>query len=283
MMKMMRTLLCLFCLFYASVAQAKISVLAAENIYGSIAQSIGGNAINVTSVLNNPNQDPHLFSVDPRTAAAFHQAQLIIINGAAYDPWAENLTQSTPATIINVAQLAHIANGSNPHIWYNFQVIEAFANHLADTLTQLDPKNKIRFTQNLKTFLTQLHELQHHTQQLKTKLSGKPITATEPVATYLTNALGLTMLNQGFQTSMMNDTEPSVHDRAAMIDSLKQHHVKILIINLQVSDPINQQLQQLANANKIAVVGVTELLPVNEHYLSWMTKNVNHISQPLMP
>ena len=49
----------------ARAAEGKIAVVAAENFYGDVAQQIGGDRVAVVSILNNPDQDPHLFEVSP--------------------------------------------------------------------------------------------------------------------------------------------------------------------------------------------------------------------------
>ena len=49
----------------ASAASGPIKVIAAENFYGGVAQQIGGPQVAVTSVMSNPDQDPHLFETSP--------------------------------------------------------------------------------------------------------------------------------------------------------------------------------------------------------------------------
>ena len=45
----------------SSSSSSKLRVVAAENVYGDIAGQIGGAHVDVTSVLSDPNADPHLF------------------------------------------------------------------------------------------------------------------------------------------------------------------------------------------------------------------------------
>lgn len=123
-------------------AFAILHVVAAENMYGDIAQTLGGNQVSVTSILNNPNQDPHLFSADPKTIQALHRADLIIINGADYDPWAENFAKNTQAQIINVAQLNQAQTGANPHLWYNLHYTQIFAQALTSAFSQKNARSK---------------------------------------------------------------------------------------------------------------------------------------------
>ena len=68
-----------------------IKIVAAENFYGDIAKQIGGPDVAVTSVLSNPDQDPHLFEVSPSVGRDVSAARIVIYNGIDYDPWIEKL------------------------------------------------------------------------------------------------------------------------------------------------------------------------------------------------
>ena len=70
---------------------AKLNIVAAENFYGALAREIGGNSVNVTSILSNPNQDPHEFATDAATAMAVANADVVIYNGIGYDDWMDKL------------------------------------------------------------------------------------------------------------------------------------------------------------------------------------------------
>ena len=62
----------LIALAFASAAQAAsaVKLVAAENFYGDIAGAIGGASVEVVSILNNPDQDPHLFETSSERGAA---------------------------------------------------------------------------------------------------------------------------------------------------------------------------------------------------------------------
>ncbi len=116
---------------------------------------------------------------------------------------------------------------------------------------------------------------------MKTAYSGRPVTATEPVFGYMAEALGLEMRNGGFQLAVMNDTEPSASDIAAMQNDLKQRRVNVLLYNLQTSDDLSQRLLDIAKEAKIAVVGVTETEPADRSYQEWMLQQLTALDQAL--
>src|SRR5690348_16964236 len=74
-----------------------IQVVAAENFWGSIAAQVGGSHVHVSSIIVDPNADPHSYEPTAADARTVVQAQYVIVNGAGYDPWADKLLQANPA------------------------------------------------------------------------------------------------------------------------------------------------------------------------------------------
>jgi zinc/manganese transport system substrate-binding protein len=268
----------------ARAADAPVKLVAAENFYGSIAHQIGGLQVEVTSVLNSPDQDPHLFETSPAVLRQLAAAQIVIYNGADYDPWMPKLLQAAPRpgrTEIVAADLVHKKSGDNPHLWYDPPTAPAVARALAAALTKADPAHTADYEARLQTFLASLKPLTDKIAAIAGKYRGAPVTATEPVFGYMAAALGLTMRNERFQLSIMNDTEPSARDIAAFERDLKGRKVRILFYNKQASDRIVQHLVALAHANKVPVVGVTETIPPGMNFQDWMLRALGDTEKAL--
>lgn len=268
----------------AQATDAKIAVVAAENFYGDIARQIGGNRVAVTSIMNNPDQDPHLFETSPGTVRQLADAQVVIANGADYDPWVDKLLQAAPRpgrTVINAAQLTGKKAGDNPHLWYDPATMPAVAKAIAAALSQADAAHASDYAARLSNALTALARIDARVAQMKSKHAGKPVTATEPVFGPMAAALGLTVRNERFQLAVMNDTEPSARDVAAFEDSLKERKVKALIYNKQVSDKLTERLLAIAKKAKVPVVGVTETIPANMSYVDWILSELDALDKAL--
>ncbi len=100
----------------------KVRVVAAENFWGSIARQLGGAHAQVQSLIVNPAQDPHSYEPTTSDARTMATAQLAIVNGVGYDPWAPKLLAANPVNgrvTLTVGQLLHLAEGDNPHRWYD--------------------------------------------------------------------------------------------------------------------------------------------------------------------
>jgi zinc/manganese transport system substrate-binding protein len=261
-----------------------ISIIAAENVYGDIAEQLGGEAVKVTSLISNPAQDPHLFEASPATARALSNAQIVIANGADYDPWLDKLLQSAPRpgrVELDVAKLLGRKPGDNPHLWYDPAAMPLFAKTLAAALEKADPAHAADYKSRLDKVLASLKPIEERVAAMRTKYKGQPVTATEPVFGPMLDAIGLVSRNQRFQLAMMNDTEPSAQDLAAFETDLTQRKVKALINNTQVSEALAQRLVAIAKAANVPVVGITETLPPGKHFHEWVLSELDALDKAL--
>jgi len=265
-------------------AEGQIAVVAAENFYGDIARQIGGDRVSVVSIMNNPDQDPHLFETTPGIVRQIATAQIVILNGANYDSWMDKLLAAGPRrdrTVINASRLVNYKSGDNPHLWYDPAMMPAVATAIADALAKADSAHAADYSARLKVTLTALGQITQKVVQLKAKHGGTPVTATEPVFGPMARALGLTMRNERFQLAMMNDTEPSARDIAAFENDLKERKVRLLIYNSQVSEKLTERLRDIARRAKVPVIGVTETMPANVKFQDWLLGELDLVDKAL--
>jgi zinc/manganese transport system substrate-binding protein len=268
----------------AQAADAEVAVVAAENFYGDLARQIGGDRVAVTSILSNPDQDPHFFETTPGTVRRIAGAQIVIENGAGYDPWMDKILKVAPRpgrTVIDVAKLVGKKAGDNPHLWYDPATMPAVAQALATAFAAADPAQKSDYDARLQTFIASLKPINDKIAAIRTKYAGAAVTASELVFGYMASALGLKMRNEKFQLSIMNDTEPSAGDIAAFENDIKRHKVKVMFFNKQASDKAVERLVRLARKNNIPVVGVTETAPHGTSYQDWMLTQLNETARAL--
>lgn len=257
----------------AAASVGKIAVVAAENFYGDVAHQIAGDQADVTSIISNPDEDPHLFEVSPQVARRIAAAQVVIYNGADYDPWITKLLAVSPKpgrAVIVVADLVHKKVGDNPHLWYDPPTMPAVAKALAAAFVAADSAQKEAYAARRKAFETSLEPMNKKIEEIRAKYAGVPVTASEPIFGYMATALGLQMRNERFQIAVMNDTEPSASDVAAFESDLMEHKVRVMFYNKQAPDNVVQHLIKLAQASKIPIVGVTETCPPSLSFQKWM-------------
>jgi zinc/manganese transport system substrate-binding protein len=268
-----------------ALAEAQVlNVVAAENFYGDIVEQIGGANVKVTSILTNPEQDPHLFESSASTARAIADAKLVIYNGIDYDPWMVKLLsahKSPSRKVIVVAALLHRKAGDNPHLWYDPATMPTVASAVAAELTASDPAHRADYEQRRDAFVASLQPMKTKIDAMKQKYGKAVVTATEPVFGYMADALGFTMRNRPFQIAVMNDTEPSASQIAAFEKDLKSRTVKVLFYNNQTSGDLTARLQKIAKDSKVPVVGVTETEPPNLKYQAWMMQQLEATERAL--
>jgi zinc/manganese transport system substrate-binding protein len=268
----------------AARAEDRLTIVAAENFYGDLARQIGGTNVTVTSILANPDDDPHLFETSPSTARTIADAKIIIYNGADYDPWMDKLLSASTAkdrTTIIAADLIGKKSGDNPHLWYDPATLPAIAKALSADLAKRDPANAVHYEANLKAFQTSLEAIDKEIADVKKTYAGTEVTATEPVFGYMAEALGLKMLNYDFQVALMNDAEPSPTQVAAFENSLKDGSAKILFYNSQVTDEATTRLLDIAKQNKVTVIGVTETEPAGQTIQTWFGGQIDAVQKAL--
>lgn len=265
-------------------ADNQVAIVAAENFYGDIARQIGGDRVSVVSIMNNPDQDPHLFETTPGIVRQIATAQIVILNGANYDSWMDKLLAAGPRRdriVVNAARLAGYKAGDNPHLWYDPATMPAVAAAIADALAKSDGAHAADYSVRLKATLAALEQIKQRVAQLRAKHGGAPVTATEPVFGPMARALGLTMRNERFQLAMMNDTEPSARDVAAFENDLKERKVRLLIYNSQVSEKLTERLRDLAKRAKVPVIGVTETMPPKVNFQDWLLGELDNLDKAL--
>jgi zinc/manganese transport system substrate-binding protein len=268
----------------AAAEAEPIAVVAAENFYGDVAEQVGGSAVTVTSILTNPDQDPHLFEASVSTARALAAARIVIYNGADYDPWMSKLLAASRATgriTIEVAKLVGKKAGDNPHLWYDPATMPAVAKALAAQLAKLDPDHRSDYEARRDAFDASLKPIDEKIAALRQRYAGTAITATEPVAGYMAEAIHLKVRNPRFQLAIMNNTEPSASEIAAFQKDLKTRTVKVLLYNSQTSEELTEKMRSIAKDSGVPIVGVTETEPEGKKYQDWMLSELSALETGL--
>jgi zinc/manganese transport system substrate-binding protein len=266
--------------------EGAIHVVAAENFYGDIARQIGGPAVRVTSVLNDPNADPHLFEPGTTTGAAVSDAGVVVENGAGYDAWMDRLVAATPnpaRQVVNVGQVLGVTDaGANPHLWYDVPRLPDIASAIAKALEKVDPANAARYRAREAEFVASLAPLDEAVDAIKTRFAGAPVAYTEPVPGYLLEAAGLDVKTpDAFARAIEQGSDPTPQAVAEMQALLTGGQVKVLLYNAQATSPMTDQIRQLAAQHSIPVVPVTETLPSGVAFQDWQLSQVRALASAL--
>jgi zinc/manganese transport system substrate-binding protein len=257
----------------ASPTDGRVIVVAGENFYGDLVSRIGGDLVSVTSILSDPNVDPHTYETSTQNAQQVADATLVVENGLGYDTFLDHLVASSPRSdrkVVNAQQLLGIEDGANPHIWYEPETMPKVARAVADALEVLRPASKATIEANLATYLDSFAALTAKIAEIKSRYPATPVAYTEPVPAYLLAALGFPVLTPaGFARSIENGTDPAPIDVAGQQDLLTGRKVKVLLYNSQATSPVTETIKALAGQSGVGVVGVSETMPAGAGYVDW--------------
>jgi zinc/manganese transport system substrate-binding protein len=251
-----------------------LRVVAAENVYADIVSQIGGTHVDVTSILSDPNADPHLFEPGTKNALAVAQAALVIQNGVGYDPFMSRLERASPSKkrqVITIADVLGIHGAdANPHLWYDVPKLPDIAAAIAAGLERQDPAHAAAFRRGLTRFDRSLTPLQQKVAGIKRAFAGRAVAYTEPVPGYLLAAAGLrNVAPEGFTRAIEDGTEPSPAAVSTMTALATKHAIKALLYNTQAISPITTRIRAAARAAGVPIVGVSETLPSGETFQAW--------------
>ncbi|HMA36059.1 MAG TPA: zinc ABC transporter substrate-binding protein [Chloroflexia bacterium] len=262
-----------------------VTVVAAENFYGDIVQQLGGAHVAVTSILSDPNIDPHEYESNVQTAVAVTKAQIVIKNGGGYDDWMDKLLAAAPNAqrqVISGFDLAPRKLPNNEHVWYGFDNVKAIAQGIAGALQQQDGADGATFAANLRLFDQAVDQLDQQLQGLKARYNSTPVGLTETIYLYQSQPLGLQVLTPfEFEKAIAEGNDPPADTVAAANTQISQHQIKILIYNNQTVTPVTTNLENAAKTNNIPIVPVTETMPPGKSYQQWMHDQLNTLQQAL--
>jgi zinc/manganese transport system substrate-binding protein len=265
----------------------QVKVLGVENFYADIASQVGGSRVQVSTVLSDPSVDPHLYESNVDDAKLVASADIVIKNSVGYDPFIDKLLAASPRpnrTLIDVGALTKHVDGDNPHLWYDtFNTMPLLVPALVQALTQKDPGGGAAYQAGGQAFLDSLQPIQAVCSTIKQKYAGTPVLGTEPVWNYQAAACGVKMLDAegDFQKATQDANDPPAFAVAKFRNQLNSGAAKFLMFNNQAVTPMSQQMQGLAQANNIPVVGMSETMPPGMNYQQWMTSQLQAALQAL--
>jgi zinc/manganese transport system substrate-binding protein len=268
---------------------APISVVASTNVYGDIARTVGGASVTVTSIIDNPDKDPHEYQADAQTQLALSKAQLVVENGGGYDDFVDVMLESASSKpmVINVVDLSggnRQSGGAefNEHVWYDVRTVGKLTTQLATDLSAAVPEQAATINANADAFASRLTKLQQQEAAIKAEHAGDPVAITEPVPVYLLQAAGLVNKTPDeFSEAIEEDTDAPPAILKQTEDLFDKGQVKLLAYNEQTTGPQTDAVLAAAKRNNIPVVPVTETLPAGQTYFSWMQTNLDAVSAVL--
>ena len=268
-------------------AGGRLRVVAAENFWGSIAAQLGGDRVDVSSIIVNPSTDPHSYEPSAADARTIAGAQLAIVNGIGYDNWAPKLLAASPLAgreVLNVGQLLGLKEGENPHQWYSPASVQRVIARIVADYDRLDPAGTEYYAQRERTFETvDLASYDQLRREIRARYAGTPVGYSESIFRPLGEDLGLRLLTPySFAKAVAEGTDVTSEDKRAVDRQAEDRQIKVWVFNSQNVTPDVERVNELAKAAGIPIATVTETLdPASDTFEQWQVAELEGLLKAL--
>ncbi|WP_102193490.1 metal ABC transporter solute-binding protein, Zn/Mn family [Microbacterium aurantiacum] len=299
----------------------KIQVVASTNVYGSLAEQIGGDRVEVTSIISSATQDPHSYESSARDRLAVQKAELVIENGGGYDSFIEELLDGADPEVVTAVEYSHEypgadahegdahaedehaeeehaedehageehageghdhVEGFNEHVWFDPHTMVDVVGAIADELTELDPAGKADFAASAAKIVADLEGFEADLDALKTEAAGAPVFITEPLPGYIAAAAGLTDVTPaGFAEAVEEGADVAPATLLEALAVIENGQAKVLLTNAQTGGSETERVEDAAEAAGIPVVAFSELLEDGSSYSEWMRDAIQNLADAL--
>lgn len=270
----------------AAVSDRAIQVVAGENFWGSIAAQLGGSHVSVTSIVTDPNADPHEYESNTNDARSFATADYVVLNGAGYDDWAQKLLDANPSssrTVLTVATLLGKKAGDNPHFWYDPAYVARVVDRISSDYERIDPADSSTFSLLHSSFLSALEPYHDRIAAIARQFAGQKVASTESIFVYLAGALHLDLISPPeFMEAVAEGNDPPAGAVATFEQQIETHEATVLVYNTQTVTAVTTNIENLARQVGIRVVGISETVqPPSEPFQTWQVVQLNALQNAL--
>jgi len=270
----------------ATTQAPKISVVAAENFWGSLISQLGGTHTQVLSIVTDPNADPHEYESNSRDAQAIATAAFVIVNGAGYDDWALKLISASNnpnQKVLNVADLLGKKEGDNPHFWYSPYYVNDTVKAMYSDLVSIDPADTAYYTQQYASLNSSLGQYNSRISEIRAQFAGRKVASTESIFVYLANATALDVVSPpAFMDAVAEGNDPPAQSVVQFQQLIQNGTVSVLVYNAQTVTPLTQNIKAMAAAKGIPIVAVTETIqPPDVSFQDWMNAELISLQNAL--
>jgi zinc/manganese transport system substrate-binding protein len=264
----------------------KLNIIAAENFWGSIASQLAGEAGDVTSIVTDPNADPHSYESSSDDARSFATADYVVVNGAGYDPWANKLLAANPSSrrkILVVADLLGKKEGDNPHFWYDPDYVTRVIDRIESDLKALRPASSAYLEAQRSQLDQAMAPYRSRLREIRDKFSGTPVASTESIFVSLADWLGLKVASPpDFMNAVAEGNDPPAPSVVEFQDELTKRQVRLFVFNEQTVTDVTTSLKKQAANSAIPTLGVTETIqPPDATFQGWFEGQLEKLQNAL--
>lgn len=272
----------------------KLNIVATTNIIGDVVSNIGGDAIQLTTLIGT-GQDPHAFEPTPRDLAAVEDADLIFINGLGLEEilvqaientaTGEIITVSAGSELLHQEEDGHDHGDGDPHFWVDPNNVILWVENIKSALIAADPANETEYATNASAYLEDLQALDRHIREQTASIpvERRKLVTDHGLYGYFAEQYGYQIVGAVLPT-FTTTAGASAGDVAALAELIRQENVPAVFIGTTAS----QGTQNLAESLSQEIGGEVQVLPLltgslapegqpGDTYLSYMRYNIDQI------
>ena len=231
----------------------------------------------MSSIIVNPDTDPHSYEPTAQDARTIAGARLAIVNGIGYDNWAPKLLAASPAeggsrVVLNVGDVLRLKDGDNPHQWYSPASVKRVVETIVADYDRLDPAHAAYYAERARAFETQaLARYDQLRAQIRARYAGTPVGYSESIFRPLGEDLGLRLMTPySFAKAIAEGGEVSAQDKLTVDRQAERREIEVWVFNSQNVTPDVQRVNEIARAHGIPIATVTETLaPAGDTFEQW--------------
>jgi zinc transport system substrate-binding protein len=274
----------------------KLDVVASFYPLEFIARTVGGDAVNVTT-LTAPGVEPHDLELTPKQVGSIAEAKVVVFEKGLQPAVDEAVEQNAKDAAFDIAPAAsleatgadfeehedgeaapaaHHDDALDPHFWLDPVRYAAVVKAVEDKLAGVDSANAAGYHERAKTLLDQIGKLDT---EYKTGLANcklKTFVTSHQAFAYLAKRYGLTMVGiAGFTP----DAEPAPARIKEVQDIVKAQHVTTIFYEELVSPKVAETIARDVGVRTAVLSPIEGLSDANsqETYLTLMQQNLQEL------
>jgi zinc/manganese transport system substrate-binding protein len=256
-----------------------------ENFYANLVSQLGGQCVTTTTILSDPDADPHAFQPAANDVRAYQGAQLVIENGLGYDDFSDKIlaTLSQKPTVIRAGDVLGLQVGANPHVWYSAGYVDQIRAAMLASLQQLAPSSAAYFDAQSAALDQEFSTYRGLIYQIANDFGGTSVGSTESIFVDMAYTTALTVASPAeFMQAVAEGNDPAARDIAVFQNQITNHRIKVLVYNTQTVTSLTEQVKLMAMQNNIPIVGVSETMPLGaQTFQGWHANELQLLYQAL--
>ncbi len=283
-----------------------IQVVTSTNVWASVIELVGGDWVEVTTIIDNFTQDPHSYEASARDQLAVQDAELVIANGGGYDEFMDQLVSAATGDRVflelvegehshsdedadhdetnaeTASDDGHDDHG-NEHIWYDLHAVSEAAELIAEAINELRPEAFDDVNLNYDFFESELENLELRIEALRDRALGLGVITTEGVGNLMLEDAGFENLTPDALADAVEEERDVPLTALESAKSLLTNKLAVLlVVNVQVEDSASAELIKAAEAAGIPVVSLSETIPSEDlDYLDWMASVIDQLQEAI--